>query len=196
VATWVLYVLPAAETCRKRHTRADRATPPGDIMAAQRIETRGETMEDKSYRARLVPELMVRDMAQSRRFWIDLCGFEVVYQREEEGFVFLDRDGAQFMLDEIRGDDGWITAPLQAPLGRGVNFEIKVKSIGPLYERLLAADWPMYRAMQQRWYRNGQIEIGVQQFLVQDPDGYLLRFSEWIGDRPVATVALSVAAAA
>nr|WP_314355771.1 VOC family protein [uncultured Achromobacter sp.] len=153
-------------------------------------------MEDKSYRARLVPELMVRDMAQSRRFWIDLCGFEVVYQREEEGFVFLDRDGAQFMLDEIRGDDGWITAPLQAPLGRGVNFEIKVKSIGPLYERLLAADWPMYRAMQQRWYRNGQIEIGVQQFLVQDPDGYLLRFSEWIGDRPVATVALSVAAAA
>lgn len=39
-------------------------------------------MEDKSYRARLVPELMVRDLARSRKFWIDLCGFEIVYQRE------------------------------------------------------------------------------------------------------------------
>lgn len=59
-------------------------------------------MEDKSYRARLVPEQMVRGMAQSRHFWIDLCGFEVVYQREAEGVVFLDRDGAHFMLEESR----------------------------------------------------------------------------------------------
>lgn len=54
----------------------------------------------------MVPELMVKDLARSRQFWIDLCGFEVVYQREEEGFVFLDREGAQFMLEEVRGDDG------------------------------------------------------------------------------------------
>lgn len=141
-------------------------------------------MEDKSYRARMVAELMVKNLARSRQFWIDLCGFEVVYQREEEGFVFLDRDGAQFMLEEVRGDDGWITAPLEAPLGRGVNFEIKVKSIDALHKRLVDADWPLYRQMQERWYRSDDIEIGVRQFLVQDPDGYLLRFSEWIGDRP------------
>lgn len=141
-------------------------------------------MEDKSYRARMVAELMVKNLARSQQFWIDLCGFEVVYQREEEGFVFLDRDGAQFMLEEVRGDDGWITAPLEAPLGRGVNFEIKVKSIDALHKRLVDADWPLYRQMQERWYRSDDVEIGVRQFLVQDPDGYLLRFSEWIGDRP------------
>lgn len=141
-------------------------------------------MEDKSYRARMVAELMVKDLARSRQFWIDLCGFEVVYQREEEGFVFLDRDGAQFMLEEVRGDDGWITAPLEAPLGRGVNFEIKVKSVDALHKRLMEANWPLYRQMQERWYRSDDVEIGVRQFLVQDPDGYLLRFSEWIGDRP------------
>ncbi|WP_417221526.1 bleomycin resistance protein [Achromobacter spanius] len=141
-------------------------------------------MEDKSYRARMVAELMVKNLARSRQFWIDLCGFEGVYQREEEGFVFLDRDGAQFMLEEVRGDDGWITAPLEAPLGRGVNFEIKVKSIDALHKRLVDADWPLYRQMQERWYRSDDVEIGVRQFLVQDPDGYLLRFSEWIGDRP------------
>ncbi|CAB3915777.1 MAG: hypothetical protein K0S02_4164 [Achromobacter mucicolens] len=141
-------------------------------------------MEDKSYRARMVPELMVKDLARSRQFWIDLCGFEVVYQREEEGFVFLDREGAQFMLEEVRGDDGWITAPLEAPLGRGVNFEIKVKSIDALSRTLRDAAWPFYREPEERWYRSGEVEIGVQQFLVQDPDGYLLRFSAWIGNRP------------
>lgn len=142
-------------------------------------------MEDKSYRARMVAELMVKDLARSRQFWIDLCGFEVVYQREEEGFVFLDRGGAQFMLEEVRGDDGWITAPLEAPLGRGVNFEIKVESVDVLHKRLVDAGWPLYRQMQERWYRSDDVEIGVRQFLVQDLDGYLLRFSEWIGDRPL-----------
>jgi catechol 2,3-dioxygenase-like lactoylglutathione lyase family enzyme len=132
----------------------------------------------------MVPELMVKDLARSRQFWIDLCGFEVVYQREEEGFVFLDREGAQFMLEEVRGDDGWITAPLEAPLGRGVNFEIKVKSIDALSRTLRDAAWPFYREPEERWYRSGEVEIGVQQFLVQDPDGYLLRFSAWIGNRP------------
>lgn len=133
----------------------------------------------------MVPELMVKDLARSRQFWIDLCGFEVVYQREEEGFVFLDREGAQFMLEEVRGDDGWITAPLEAPLGRGVNFEIKVKSIDALSRRFRDAGWPLYREPEERWYKSGEIEIGVQQFLVQDPDGYLLRFSAWIGNRPL-----------
>ena len=133
----------------------------------------------------MVPELMVKDLARSRQFWIDLCGFEVVYQREEEGFVFLDREGAQFMLEEVRGDDGWITAPLEAPLGRGVNFEIKVKSIDALSRTLRDAAWPFYREPEERWYRSGEVEIGVQQFLVQDPDGYLLRFSAWIENRPL-----------
>lgn len=123
-------------------------------------------MEDKSYRARMVPELMVSNLARSRQFWIDLCGFEVVYQREEDAFVFLDREGAQFMLEEVRGDDGWVTAPLEAPLSRGVNFEIKVKSIDALVQRLVNAGWPLYREAQERWYRSGEIEIGVRQFLV------------------------------
>ena len=125
------------------------------------------------------------DLDQSIQFWCGLCGFEVVYQREEEGFVFLDREGAQFMLEEVRGDDGWITAPLEAPLGRGVNFEIKVKSIDALSRTLRDAAWPFYREPEERWYRSGEVEIGVQQFLVQDPDGYLLRFSAWIGNRPL-----------
>lgn len=136
------------------------------------------------HRARMVPELLVSDLSRSLAFWMDLCGFDIVYQREDEGFVYLDLDGAQFMLEEVRGDDNWITAPLEAPRGRGINFEITVRAVEPLLERLAAAGWPLYLARQERWYRSNAIEIGVSQFLVQDPDGYLLRFSEPLGERP------------
>ncbi|WZB63807.1 hypothetical protein WJ970_14690 [Achromobacter xylosoxidans] len=68
-------------------------------------------------RARMVPELLVSDLSRSLAFWMDLCGFEIVYRREDEGFVYLDLEGAQFMLEEVRGDDNWITAPLEGPRG-------------------------------------------------------------------------------
>lgn len=137
------------------------------------------------HRAQMVPELLVSDLPRSLAFWIDLCDFTIAYRREADGFVYLDRDGAQFMLEEVRGDDYWITGPLDAPLGRGINFEINVPSIDALLEKMAAAAWPLYREPQERWYRSNDIELGVRQFLVQDPDGYLLRFSARIGTRPV-----------
>jgi hypothetical protein len=33
-------------------------------------------------------------------------------------------------------------------------------------------------AAEKKWYRAEQSRVGVHQFLVQDPDGYLIRFSE------------------
>ena len=89
----------------------------------------------------MVPELLVSDLSRSLAFWMDLCGFEIVYRREDEGFVYLDLEGAQFMLEEVRGDDNWITAPLEGPRGRGINFEITVRAVEPLLERLAAAGW-------------------------------------------------------
>lgn len=37
-----------------------------------------------------------------------------------------------------------------------------------------------------KWYRMDDEEVGVQQFLVQDPDGYLIRFQSSLGRRPDA----------
>lgn len=50
--------------------------------------------------AQLVPELKVSNLAASLRFWCDLLGFAVRYGRPEEGFAFLDLNGAQIMLDQ------------------------------------------------------------------------------------------------
>lgn len=52
---------------------------------------------------KLVPELIVTDLAQSRKFWIDLIGFEILYQREEEQFMYLGLGDIQIMLEQQSG---------------------------------------------------------------------------------------------
>ena len=61
-----------------------------------------------------------------------------------------------------------------------------VKDVAPLLSALKAADWPLFRDVHDAWYRAGNDEGGNRQFLVQDPDGYLLRFAQDLGRRPCA----------
>ncbi len=135
-------------------------------------------------RASLVPELLVADIGRSLRFWRELCGFAVAYDRMEEGFAYLDREGAQVMLEERGHGRNWIAGALDPPFGRGVNFQVAVSAAAPILAALAAADWPLFMAPERKWYRAGAVETGVGQFLVQDPDGYLIRFAEPLGERP------------
>lgn len=41
----------------------------------------------------------------------------------------------------------------------------------------------LFMQPETKWYRVGEEEAGVLQFLVQDPDGYLIRFQSSIGRR-------------
>jgi catechol 2,3-dioxygenase-like lactoylglutathione lyase family enzyme len=129
----------------------------------------------------LVPELLVTDLAASLDFWVSLCGFEIRYERMDERFAAIALGSAHVMLDQIGVGRDWVPAPLERPLGRGVNFEIAVPSIEPLLERLAAAGWPLFLAPEEKTYRTGGSEVRVSQFLVQDPDGYLLRFTSRAG---------------
>ena len=54
--------------------------------------------------------------------------------------------------------------------------------VRPLVERLIAASWPLFMAPEDTWYQTGGTKVGVSQFLVQDPDGYLIRFSSRLGN--------------
>ena len=139
--------------------------------------------------ARLVPELSVTDLGVSLRFWCGLCGFAVVFDRPEEGFAYLDLGGAQVMLDQRGLTRDWETGAMEIPFGRGINLQVEVAALEPVLDALAAASWPLFLAPEEKWYRTGAVETGVRQFLVQDPDGYLLRFSAWIGERaPAKTV--------
>ena len=136
--------------------------------------------------ARLVPELLVSSFAKSLAFYTGICGFSVLYARPEERFAYLDRTGAQIMIEEHGQQDvrSWIAGPLAHPYGRGMNLEIRVDAVAALHEACRAAGAGIFLEMEEKWYRRDDILLGVRQFIVQDPDGYLLRFSESLGEKP------------
>ncbi len=135
----------------------------------------------------LVPELLVDDTARSIEFWCGLCGFQIEYERPEEGFAYLSLDSAHIMLEQRGIGRNWVTGPLERPLGRGINFQIRVPSIDPILSALDDADYAVFMAPETKWYRvDERTEVGVRQFLVADPDGYLIRFQASHGRRKIA----------
>lgn len=122
---------------------------------------------------RLIPELSVSDINKSKEFYLSL-GFSVVYERVEDKFCFIELDGCQLMIEEV--NENWNTGDLEHPYGRGINLSIEVEDIDTLYHKVLEMNYPLFRKLQVESYRVGDKECLDQQFLIQDPDGYLLRF--------------------
>ena len=171
------------EATRAELAELRRRRAPGTVQDAV-----GLVAASSLVRSALVPELLVSSLDESLSFWCSLCGFAVLYDRPEDRFAYLGYGGAQVMLEEAMAPGRhWVTAPLQQPFGRGINLQIAVDDVAPILASLHAASWPLYLALEETWYRAGDDETGVRQFLVQDPDGYLLRFSQGIGLRPTKT---------
>jgi catechol 2,3-dioxygenase-like lactoylglutathione lyase family enzyme len=123
----------------------------------------------------------VFDLGKSRTFWCNLLGFQIAYQRPESAFMYIELQGSQVMLKQRNGN--WETGDLQRPLGRGINFQMFVDSVDPLLDSLKKAGWPLFKECHDAWYRVAGDERGNRQFLVQDTDGYLLRFAQDLGKR-------------
>lgn len=132
----------------------------------------------------LVPELAVSDLGRSLPFYAGVLGFRVHAWRWEERFVYLIRERTHLMLEEAAGPGRhfWV-APLEKPFGRGVNLQIAVADVDVLYVAVHEADGDIIIPIEERWYRHDRIERGNRQFVVADPDGYLLRFFTNLGTR-------------
>ncbi|PIF03752.1 MAG: bleomycin resistance family protein [Propionibacterium sp.] len=130
----------------------------------------------------LVPELAVTDLATSLSFYLAKLGFRIRYQREAEGFAYLEREGAELMLDQLNLGRSWLTGSMQQPFGRGVNLQIKVSDVAELRRGI--DDEAIFLDLETRWYAGSDVEYGVKQFVVRDPDGYLLRLQQSLGTRP------------
>jgi hypothetical protein len=128
----------------------------------------------KEYKwARCVPEILVTDFQTSLTF-NKLLGFVDMYQRKN--FAYLDYQGAQIMIDQRNGY--WETGEMTTPYGRGVNFQFSTSEIDSLIKRLTQANIPLYEGKTENWRDLGGQQGGSVEFLVQDPDGYLLRFMQ------------------
>ncbi len=135
----------------------------------------------------LVPELAVTDWRASRGFYCDLIGFSVRYERPEEGFCYLVLGDAHLMIDQVGLGRDLVPeeAVLEQPFGRGLNLQIRVPEVHAMLLRLAEAKTILHLPLEERWYRRNQHEVGHRQFVVADPDGYLLRFVEDLGERPL-----------
>ena len=129
----------------------------------------------------LVPELYVTSLEASLAFYRHL-GFTIQYRRPGEGFARIARGAAELMLEEPHGRT-WLLAPLSRPRGVGVNLTIVTTGVDALY-----AELPQGTAVllppETKQYQRATDTVAVRQFVVADPDGYLLRFSETLAITP------------
>jgi len=133
---------------------------------------------------KLVPELYCSNFERSLAFYAEVLGFRVRYARPEERFAYLDLDGAELMIEQPTEPwRNWSTGNLIPPFGRGINLQIEVGDVAALRTAVLQAGHSLFLELEDRWYRCDDMFAGNRQFLVQDPDGYLLRFFQDLGTR-------------
>ncbi|MBW3014168.1 VOC family protein [Candidatus Woesearchaeota archaeon] len=135
---------------------------------------------------KLIPELSVADMKKSLEFYRDILGFKVEYTRER--FTFLSFQGSQIMIEEIKKgnkerNDAWQTGKLEHPFGRGINFQIEVDDVDAIVKDLQKNNYQIRMMPKENWYKKDDIFVGNREMLVMDPDGYLLRFAEDLGEK-------------
>jgi catechol 2,3-dioxygenase-like lactoylglutathione lyase family enzyme len=141
-------------------------------------------------RPTLVPELYVSNLRVSLEFYLDVLRFRVEYERSEDKFAALSLGGAHIMLEEVPllaratpeefQQGQWRTADLEPPFGRGINLEIEVDDINAAEERIEARGYPLLLKVHEKIYRLKSANRTVRQLLVADPDGYLIRLSEFV----------------
>ena len=126
---------------------------------------------------KLIPELSITNLENSLNFYKTL-GFKIEYERPENKFVFLSLGEIQIMIQELTDNDKW-----NYPFGNGINFQLEVDNVELIYNNLKSSGYKIAYEIEENWYRQDDKLLGNKEFLVQDPDGYLLRFSEDMGER-------------
>lgn len=122
----------------------------------------------------LIPELSISNIDISKNFYKTI-GFEIIYERKENKFCFLQLENNQIMIEQQ--NDNWNTGTLEYPFGRGINISMQVSDIDALYKKLKEQNIKMFLELKTHNYRVNDEICEDKEFLIQDPDGYLLRFN-------------------
>ena len=129
-----------------------------------------------------IPELSVTSLENSLKFY-KTAGFEVKYNRPENKFTFISLNNIQFMLQELSDNDKWNVGELKYPFGNGINFQLEVKNVDEIYNNFKNNNYAIAFDIEENWYRQNDKILGNKEFLIQDPDGYLLRFMQDLGEK-------------
>lgn len=66
--------------------------------------------------------------------------------------------------------------------------KLNVEAVTPIIQTLGQAGCPLYRDSKDTWYQAENIEVGQREFIVQDPEGYLVKLVERLGERPACQI--------
>lgn len=136
----------------------------------------------------LVPELWCSNFEESKEFYIGLLGFKVAQQRGNDPHAYLSLHGAQIMIAHWELDGEWVPwlpRELQKPYGRGINLQFFVPNVDQIYGTVLSRGIaPLVEIYQDEIWKTDVMDTR-RQFLISDPDGYVLRFAQSLGSRSV-----------
>ena len=122
---------------------------------------------------KLTPNLVVSNVARSMAFYRDRLGFSVastVPDAEPYVFATLRSGPVEVFLNAPESATDEYTSMKGRPLGGTFTMFIEVTGIERMYEEL-QAQIPIVAPLETKWY-------GVAEFVVADPDGYLITFAE------------------
>ena len=122
----------------------------------------------------LIPELSVSNIEISKKFYLNI-GFKIKYERLDDKFVFLEFENNQIMIEEI--NENWNTGKLEYPFGRGINLSMSIKDLDNYYNKLMNKNIKFFKKLMINEYEVNNNVYYDKEFLIQDPDGYLLRFN-------------------
>jgi hypothetical protein len=130
----------------------------------------------------LIPEFTVFDFAKSLNFYTQILEFTICYKRQSPDFAFLEFEGSQIMIQQQEKEDNWKVGKMIHPYGRGMNFQMDISNVDRIYNRLKNNKYKIFRLPEDHYYKENRTTHHEREILVQDPDGYLLRFSQSIGE--------------
>lgn len=129
-----------------------------------------------------IPELSVTNLENSLNFY-KTAGFKIEYDRPENKFAFISLGNIQFMLQELSDNDKWNVGELKYHFGNGINFQLEVENVNKIYNNFKSNSYTITFDIEENWYRQDDKMLGNKEFLIQDPDGYLLRFMQDLGKK-------------
>jgi len=67
---------------------------------------------------------------------------------------------------------------MEYPFGNGINLSMRIENVEQKYKELKEKGIKMFRGLETYSYRVDDVVYEDKEFLIQDSDGYLLRFND------------------
>lgn len=121
----------------------------------------------------LVPVLMVLDVEKSLRFYEETLEFKrvgTVPDRPPFAFAEVERDGVKVMMQERKAFVEDLPALKDRPIGASLTLYVQMNGVRDLHEKV-KGKVKIVKPLKDTFY-------GTREFYIQDPNGYIIGFSE------------------